>query len=167
MCARKRTNSMQSILFEKLVVPQLVKKLPVFFGTGRFSTSSTTSLYFFLSWTRSTKSTSSPSYLLKIHFIIIILRRKTVENNATTTKGNAIKSSKSLMTFEITYRLLPVLFRLRICFLWRSMVELYITAVTEWPSDVISFAVVSWLGVMDSHRACKLTGQSSAGCCCC
>jgi hypothetical protein len=58
------------VLLEKLIVLQLVKKFPAFYGTRRFITAFTSTRHLSLSWASSIQSmppTPNPSRLLKIH----------------------------------------------------------------------------------------------------
>ena len=60
-----------SVLTEKLIGPQLLKKYPAFSGTRRFITAFTTAHHLSLSSARSIQSIP-PSNLSKIHFNIIL-----------------------------------------------------------------------------------------------
>ena len=60
-----------TILHEKLAGPQLVHKLPAFFGKSTFITSFTRAHQLSVSWTRSIQS-MTPSHFLTINFIIIL-----------------------------------------------------------------------------------------------
>jgi len=59
------------VIPEKLTGSQPVKKFPSFYGPWRFITAFSNACRPSLSWTRSTQS-MHPSYLLKIHFNIIL-----------------------------------------------------------------------------------------------
>ena len=58
------------VLPEKLIVFQLVKKFPAFYGTRRFCTVFTTAHHLSLSWTSAVQCTS-PFHLLKHYFNVI------------------------------------------------------------------------------------------------
>jgi len=62
---------MEQIILEKLTGPQLVKKLPAFYGTRQFFSAFTNVCYLSLSWARWIQS-MSPSNFLKIHLNIIL-----------------------------------------------------------------------------------------------
>ena len=55
----------------KLIVPQLVSKLPTFYGIGSFFAAYTTARHVSLSWARSIQS-MPPSHFSKVHFNIIL-----------------------------------------------------------------------------------------------
>jgi hypothetical protein len=61
---------MQFVLV-KLIVPQLVSKLPTFYGIRRFITAFTTARHVSLSWARSIQSMPQ-SHFSKVHFNIIL-----------------------------------------------------------------------------------------------
>jgi hypothetical protein len=53
------TQSMEECLFQKLTVPQPVKKFPLFYATQSFIKAFTTTRHFYLSWARQIQSMSS------------------------------------------------------------------------------------------------------------
>ena len=57
------------VLLEKLTGPQLVKKLPAFYGTRRFITALTSAHHLSLSWARSIQSIPLTSHILEIHLL--------------------------------------------------------------------------------------------------
>ena len=66
-----RTNSTSTVLPEKPTDPQLLNKIPAFYGTLRFITSSITVRHLSLSWITSIQAMSS-FHFCKIHFNIIL-----------------------------------------------------------------------------------------------
>ena len=61
-----------TICLEKLTVPQLVTKVPAFYGTRRFITAFTNVHHLSLSWASSIQSIPPTSHFLKIHLNIIL-----------------------------------------------------------------------------------------------
>jgi len=65
-----KANSIELVLPEKVIGPELVKKFPAFYGNQRFITVFTSVRHLSLYWARSVRSSSS--HFLKIHFSTIL-----------------------------------------------------------------------------------------------